>query len=526
MAVDLRIKEHPILEFKRGPKVKIYFRRKKIDAYEGETIGAALYAAGVNVFTRSIKYHRPRGMFCAIGKCSSCMMRVNGVPNVKTCVVPVIDGMRVEPQNCFPSANHDFFNIMDRLSFALSSKSYFHLFARPRFLNALFLKLVWAFTGVGNFPSTRPEPGPISMNEWGDTEVAVIGGGPAGLSAAINAAKLGCRVTLIDENNRLGGQLIKQTHMFFGSRKHYAGVRGIYIPERLAEEVKRLKNIEVLLNASAFGIYEGNVIPIVQDNRYLKLRAKRIIVSTGAYERTLIFENNDLPGVMGAGGVQTLMNVYGIKPGNEALMVGAGNVGLIISYQLLQAGVKVKGIVEAMPRIGGYFVHAAKIRRMGVPIYISHTIKRAWGRKRVKGATIVQLDERWKEVKGTERNIKCDLICVAAGLKPTYELLYQAGCDMRFIPQLGGHVPLRTRNMETTVKGLYIPGDAGGIEEADTAMVGGKIAGLSAALSLGYGGKQAEELREEAIKELEELRSGPTSARIRDGIKKALIGEG
>jgi sarcosine oxidase subunit alpha len=523
MAVDLRIKEHPILEFKRGPKVKIYYRGKAIDAYEGETIGTALYAAGVNVFTRSVKYHRPRGMFCAIGKCSSCMMRVNGVPNVKTCVVSVANGMRVEPQNCFPSANHDFFNIMDRLSFALSAKSYFHIFARPRLLNALFLRLVWTFTGIGNFPSTGPEPRPIYRGERVDTEVAVIGGGPAGLSAAINAARLGCKVTLIDENNRLGGQLIKQTHMFFGSKEHYAGVRGIYIAERLAEEVKRTKNIEVLLNASAVGLYEGNVISIVQADKFLKLHAKRVIVSAGAYEKTLIFENNDLPGVMGAGGVQTLMNVYGIKPGNEALMVGAGNVGLIISYQLLQAGVKVKGIVEGMPKIGGYFVHAAKIRRMGVPIYTSHTIKRAWGRGRVEGATIYQIDEMCNEVKGTEKDIKCDLICISVGLKPTYEFLYQAGCEMKFIRELGGHVPLRTRNMETTVKGVYIPGDTGGIEEADTAMVGGKIAGISAALSLGYGGKEARELREKTIKELEEMRSGPTSARIRAGLKKALF---
>lgn len=525
MAVDLRIKEHPVLVFKRGPKVRIYYRGRPIDAYEGETVGAALYAAGIKVLTRSLKYHRPRGFFCAIGKCSSCFMRVDGVPNVKTCVTPVRDGMRIEPQNCFPTAEHDAFNILDRLNLSLTPRLYYNLFTRPRFLNNLFLRFVRSLTGMGNFPTRGEGIKPAGESEWMDTEVAVIGGGPAGLSAAINAARLGCKVTLIDENNRLGGQLIKQTHMFFGSKEHFASVRGIDIAKKLSEEVQREKNIKVFLNSTVVGLYEGNILGVLREDRFVNLRAKKVIVATGAYERTLIFENNDLPGVMGAGGVQTLMNVYGIKPGNEALMVGSGNVGLIISYQLMQAGVKVKAVVEAAPKIGGYFVHAAKIRRLGVPILTSHTVKKAWGRNRVEGATIVQLDEKWEEIRGTERDIKCDLICVAVGLKPTYEFLYQAGCEMRFVPELGGHVPLRTKNMETTVKGVYIAGDTGGIEEAATAMIGGEIAGISAALSLGYGGKEAEELREKAIKELAELRSGPTSARIRAGLEKTLIEE-
>lgn len=524
MAVDLRIKEHPILDFKRGRKIKFYYRGKEFDAYEGETIGAALCAAGVDAFTRSVKYHRPRGMFCAIGKCSSCMMRVDGVPNVKTCVTAVRDGMRIEPQNCFPSPSRDLFNIIDKVGMVSLPEVYYRSFTHPRFANTIFLKAIRAMTGMGEFPTAGTRPTFTTKIKHKETEIAVVGGGPGGLSAAVHAARWGCKVTLIDENPRLGGQLIKQTHEFFGSRKHFAGVRGINIAEKLAEEITKSKTIEVLLNASVVGFYEGNRVAIVQDDTFVILQAKRVIVSTGAYEKTLIFENNDLPGVMGAGGVQTLMNVYGVKPGSAALVVGAGNVGLLIAYQLLQAGVEVRAVVEAMPKIGGYFVHAAKIRRMGVPIFTSHTIKKAWGRNRVEGATIVQLGEQWNEIPGTEKKINCDLICVSAGLKPTYELLCQAGCEMKFVSELGGHVPLRTQNMGTTVKGVYFAGDAGGIEEADTAMVGGKIAGISAALSLGRGGKEAEELRAKAIKELEELRSGPTSAGIIEGLKKVLIG--
>ncbi|MFQ6079839.1 MAG: NAD(P)/FAD-dependent oxidoreductase, partial [Thermodesulfobacteriota bacterium] len=423
-----------------------------------------------------------------------------------------------------PSASVDVHGILGRFIPSGSAGFYYRMFTGPRLLNTLFLKVVHRLTGMGSFPSAELHPPnqPV-RNKKMDTEVAVVGGGPAGLSAAIHAAKLGCKVTIIDENNRLGGQLVKQTHKFFGSREHYAAIRGINIGKILADEAIRSENIVTLENASAVGLYKGNVLGVVQDNDFITLQAKKVIVSTGAYERTHIFENNDLPGIMGAGGVQTMMNVYGIRPGNEALMVGAGNVGLIISYQLLQAGVDVEGVVEAAPNIGGYTVHASKIRRMGVPIYTSHTIKRAWGGNRVKGATIIALDKNWGEIPGTEKNITCDLICVATGLKPTYELLYQVGCKMEFIPELGGHTPLRTRNMETTIKGVYISGDAAGIEEASTAIVGGRIAGISAALGLGYGGKEAEGLREKSIEELEMLRSGPTSARIRSGLEKVLV---
>ncbi len=525
MNPDLRIVEHPFLDFKRGPKIKIYYQGKAIEAHEGETIGAALCAADISVFTRSFKYHRPRGMFCAIGKCSSCMMRVNGMPNIKTCITPAEDGMLVEPQNCYPSANEDIFNIMNRFSFALKPKVYYKMFLRPRMLSTFFLKIIRYLSGMGSFPTSTRQSKPSGVNESRETEIAVVGSGPAGLYAAFHAANQGSKVTLIDENNRVGGQLIKQTHKFFGSKEHYAGVRGIDIAKLFAEQVLNHKNIEVLLNSFVIGIYPDNILGIVQDNKFIKLRAKKVVISTGAYERTLIFENNDIPGVMGAGGVQTLMNVHGVKPGKEALMIGAGNVGLIVSYQLLQAGVNVKAVVEAAPKIGGYFVHAAKIRRSGVPILVSHSIKGVWGKNRVEGAKIVQLDEKWQYIPNTDEDVKCDLICVATGLRPTYELLYQAGAKMKLVPELGGHVPLRTKSMETTTRGIYIAGDACGIEEASTAMVAGRVAGISAALSLGYGDERTKELREKAIGELENMRSGPTGEKIRKGTKEVTFGD-
>ena len=195
-----------------------------------------------------------------------------------------------------------------------------------------------------------------------------------------------------------------------------------------------------MLEATALGIYEDGVLLVEQHDRVHKVKAERIIVAVGASERMLAFPNNDLPGVYGAGAAQTLMNVHGVKPGHRVLMVGAGNIGLIVSYQMLQAGVEVVGIVEAAPTIGGYLVHAAKVRRAGVPIYTSHTVKEAYGEGVVEGAIIWQLDENWSPIPGTERDVAVDVICLAVGLSPLSDLLWQAGCEMAYVPELGGSV--------------------------------------------------------------------------------------
>jgi sarcosine oxidase subunit alpha len=256
----------------------------------------------------------------------------------------------------------------------------------------------------------------------------------------------------------------------------------------------------------------------------LKIHAKKIIIATGAYERTLIFENNDLPGVYGAGGVQTMMNTYAVKPGMRALVVGSGNVGLILSYQLLQSGVKVVAIVEALPKIGGYLVHAAKVRRQGVEILTSHTVVKALGRNRVNGAVIAQIDSSFKIIPGTERRLDCDLICIAVGLTPTYELAAQAGAETIFSPELGGFVAKRTKFMEIT-DDIYVAGDVSGIEEATTAMLEGQIVGVHASLTSGYGLPNDEEQLNAWIKRLEEERSGPFGEKIRKGLENAIIPE-
>ena len=351
-------------------------------------------------------------------------------------------------------------------------------------------------------------------------EVLVVGGGPAGLCAALQAARMGAQVTLLEGDDRLGGQLVKQTHMFFGSQKQHAGTRGIDIASMLVKQLEEMPNVEIRTNAMVLGRYEDGALTVEENEDFKVIYPKKSIFATGASEKMLMFANNDLPGVFGAGAVQTLMNVYGVLPAKRVLMIGAGNIGLIVSYQLMQAGVEVAAILDAGPRIGGYLVHAAKIRRAGVPIMTRHSIKEALGTDKVTGAVIVQFDDKWQPIPGTEQTVECDAICLAVGLSPFADLFWQAGCEMKFIPELGGHVAARGLDMQTSVEGISVAGDVGGIEEASSAMVEGYLAGLNAAASLGYGGEQVEQQRHEFETQLNDLRSGPVGEKIRAGLAK------
>ena len=353
-----------------------------------------------------------------------------------------------------------------------------------------------------------------------NVEILVVGGGPAGLCAAKAAAALGASVLICERDEIPGGQLVKQTHKFFGSRKQYAGDRGIAIGDSLLDEVINDPNIEVMPDTTVIGIYEDGLVLAERSEKIIKINPRKIIVATGAAEKFLAFPGNDLPGIYGAGAVQTLMNVAGVIPGERVLMVGAGNIGLIVSYQLAQAGVETAAVIEGAPTIGGYLVHASKIQRLGIPVRTGYTIKEAYGDGKVEGAIICRLDPAWNLIKGSEEDIKCDTICLAVGLTPLTELCWQAGCEMAFIRELSGHVPLIDKYLQTTNPKIYVAGDVSGVEEASSAMVEGRLAGYSAACSLGYGLDTAPALQAEAMAELDELRAGPMSERIRQGVEK------
>ncbi len=411
-----RIEGHPIVRKERGTPFPFTFAGKAVSAYPGETIASALFAAGVRVFGHHPKDGAPQGLFCANGQCSQCMVLADGLA-VKACMTPATAGLHVEPLDGLP-----------------------HL---PRIERAL---------------ETR-EP------EKKDVSVLVLGGGPAGLSAAIELGGRGINVLVVDDKNRLGGKLVLQTHRFFGSIDAvHAGTRGIDIASKLEGRVRDLPSVEVWLDSTALAVFSDGLVGVLRGATYSLVKPRVLLVATGAREKSLVFKGNTLPGVYGAGAFQTLVNRDLVRAAERLFIVGGGNVGLIAGYHALQAGIDVVGLVEALPECGGYKVHRDKLARMGVPIYTSHTALSANGTEEVESVTIAAIDKGFHPIPGTERSFACDTVLIAVGLDPVDEFHKAA-------VQFG--LP------------VYAAGDAEEIAEASAAIFAGKIKGLEIARALG-----------------------------------------
>jgi len=371
---DFRLKSHPILPIEERTEVSFTFNGKSIKAYEGEVITSALFANGIRVFGHHARDNGAQGIFCANGQCSQCLVLVDGIP-VKGCMTSVREGMKVE-----------------------------------------------SVEGIPSLPETDSVPGFKEIPQL-ETEVLVIGGGPAGINAAIELGRIGVDVLLVDDKKELGGKLTLQTHTFFGSREDcYAGVRGIKIAEILEEELEKYPSVKVMLETSAVGAFYDKKVGLVRGDDYYLVKPKVALVACGAREKSLAFEGCDLPGVYGAGAFQTLLNRDLVKPTEKLFIVGGGNVGLIAGYHAIQAGIKVVGLVEAMPKCGGYKVHLDKLKRLGVPVMTSHTVVKAHGTEQLEGISIARLDKDFKPIAGTEKYYEVDTLLIAVGLTPVNEL--------------------------------------------------------------------------------------------------------
>jgi sarcosine oxidase subunit alpha len=414
---EWRITEHPILPIEPRETVAFYWKGQKLLAREGETIASALFANGVRIFGHHPKDGAPQGIFCANGQCAQCLVLADGKP-VKSCMALVQPGAHVEPAD-----------------------------------------------GLPELPAVRRPPDVDEIDEM-RVPVLIIGGGPAGLSAAIELGKLGVHVLLVDDKHRLGGKLVLQTHRFFGSTNAvYAGTRGIDIATKLERQVREQESVDIWCNSTALAVFSDRRVGILRDGRrYVLVEPDLILVAAGAREKSLTFRGNTLPGVYGAGAFQTLVNRDLVRAAKRLFIVGGGNVGLIAGYHALQAGIQVVGLVEAMPECGGYKVHKDKLARMGVPIYTRHTVVSANGTDSVSSVTVARVDDSFRTIAGTERSFACDTVLIAVGLDPVDEFYRKAR-------EFG--LP------------AFAAGDAEEIAEASAAMFSGKIKGLEMARALG-----------------------------------------
>jgi thioredoxin reductase/Pyruvate/2-oxoacid:ferredoxin oxidoreductase delta subunit len=439
---DLYIKEHPILAVEEVELVEFYWAGKKLQARKGETISTALFANAVRIFGHHPKDDSPQGIFCANGQCSQCLVIADGCP-VKSCMERVESGMKIEPVEGHPK-----------------------------------------------LPDVD-EPPELHDVQVLDVECLIIGGGPAGLSAAIELGKAGVQTLVIDDKHKLGGKLVLQTHKFFGSMADcYAGMRGIEIGEVLEEEARRFESVECWVNTNAVAVFSDQKVGVVRDGQcYMLIKPKMLLVAAGAREKSLIFKGNSLPGVYGAGAFQTLVNRDLVRAAEKLFIVGGGNVGLIAGYHALQAGISVVGLVEALPECGGYKVHKDKLVRFGVPIYTSHTVVSANGEESVESVTIAQIDSDWKAIPGTEKSYACDTVLIAVGLDPVDEFYHKA--------------------KDFGMNG-FAAGDAQEIAEASAAMFSGKIQGRQIARALG---KDVEETPDQWMETEQVLKSKPGTTR-------------
>lgn len=411
-----RITEHPILPIPQKDEITFYWQKSPLKAKQGEMISSALIANGINVFGHHHKDGSAQGIFCANGQCAKCMVIANGMP-VKSCMTEVKENMIVESAE-----------------------------------------------GLPDLPETH-QPAQVNAIEELKTDVLIIGGGPSGLSAAIQLGQNNIKTLLIDDKSDLGGKLVLQTHKFFGSvEDSHAGTRGIDIGRKLADAVGTYPSVDIWINSTALFVFKDKKVGILKDGVYKIVEPKVILNAAGAREKYLRFSGNTLAGIYGAGAFQTLVNRDLVKSSQRLFIIGGGNVGLIAGYHALQAGIEVVGLVEAMKECGGYKVHADKLKRLGVPIYTRHTILSANGEETVSSITIAEIDDKFQPIAGTEKSFTCDTILIAVGLDSLSEFTDEA--------QIAG------------IK-IYSAGDALEIAEASSAMFNGKIMGLSIAKDMG-----------------------------------------
>jgi glycine/D-amino acid oxidase-like deaminating enzyme/Fe-S-cluster-containing hydrogenase component 2/ferredoxin len=370
-----KITSHPILEIKETPKQAFRYNGKVVEGDKGFTIAAALHQAGFPIHSHSLK-NRSRSLECGIGKCGACEMLVDG--EVRRICITLVDGVREVAE-----IPHD------------------HVAG----------------------PSKYRKEGGVRVYR---TDVVIVGAGPAGLATREILNGHGVSNIVVDSNPQIGGQFNMQTHQFFffEKEKKYGGLRGFEISRLLAGD----NHDGIILDSTVWDVFEGNRVAVknFKTQEIFYIDCKHFVVASGAVPFLPTFHNDDLPGVYTAAVIQKMMNTELTLLGRNVLTVGAGNIGYLTSYQLTQAGARVKAIIEAMPHEGGFPVQANRVRRLGIPVLLSHMILEALPNKMgdgIRGAVVAEAVD-FKPVEGTEKVIEgIDAINICTGLMPDDALL-------------------------------------------------------------------------------------------------------
>lgn len=423
----------PDLRF--APDCTIAVDRVRLPARTGESVAAALLAAGRPLLARGAKYHRPRGPFCLAGSCGSCLVRVEGQPNLRACRTPCRDGLVVEAQNAWPTARHDLFGAVDWVT--PRGLDHHHLLTRPAALNRQVVRLSRALAGTGRLPDAVPAPWTPAGEER--FEALVVGGGPSGLGAAEALASAGRRLLLVEQEWRIGGRL--------RARLDLAGDPPFQWVEEVAAAVRRAGG-EVAPGAAAVGLWRDGAGPVAAvlseyPPRLRLVRAERALLCPGGTAEPPLFEGNDRPGIFAGRGLGAMLAEDGVVPGERAVVLGGGPEAEALAARLRQAGM-------------------VAVATAAAPL-------RARGRGRVEALDLAG---------GTR--LACDTVVACAPPAPSCELARQAGAGVAFDAALGAFAVRAGPDGATGIPGLWVAGEAAGPTGAGQAAAAGRRAGEAA----------------------------------------------
>lgn len=419
-----------------APDCAIRVDGRTVPARTGESVAAALLAAGRPIVSRSVKYHRPRGPFCLTGSCGSCLARVEGMPSQRLCRTLCRQGLRVETQHAFPDARHDLLGLIDRMSPA--GFDHHHLLTRPRLANRIMVAVSRRLAGLGRIPdAVRPVPNAPAEERF---DAAVVGAGPAGLGAAEALATAGRRVLLVEQDPVLGGRLRARLELPLEPSLDWA--------QTVAEAIRRAGGA-LALHSSAVGIWRDGGAPLLAllsegpTARLRLVRAPRIVLCPGGTARLPLFARNDLPGIFWGRGLAVMLAEAGVLPGKRALVLGTGREAEALAARLEVAGMAARAVAGPA--------------------------ERALGRTRISGLLLAD-----------GADLLCDTLAVKASPSPSCELAREAGAAVTLDVRLGAHAVRVGPDGDTGVAGLRAAGEVTGACTAREAADAGRRAGEAA----------------------------------------------